>query len=788
MKFLSFPILILALFSSSLSLYSQRNCHSMDVLQQNMSQDYKIMPTMLDIEQKTQDFIRGNQNQLRAVITIPVVVHVIYNTTTQNISDAQIQSQITVLNQDFRRTNADQTTLWPQAADSEIQFCLANVDPNGLSTTGITRTQTSVTSFSTNDAMKFSAQGGKDAWNTSKYLNIWVCNIGGGILGYAQFPGGGSASTDGVVIGFNYFGTTGTATAPFNKGRTATHEVGHWLNLRHIWGDGPCGTDDFVTDTPESDAANYGCATGHVSCGTVDMVQNYMDYSDDACMNLFTAGQKARMQALFATGGLRVGLLSSNGCSGLSTPQYCSASGGNNSFEWISNVRINTINNTSTASAGGYGNFTGTSTSLNKGSAYSLSLSPGFASTTYTEYFKVYIDWNGDLDFIDAGENVYTSAGSTTTVSSNITIPTTAITGSVRMRIIMSDASISSPCGTITYGEVEDYTLNIQTATSSCANPSGLLASSISSSSTTLSWTAVSGASSYSVQVKPSTSTTWTTYSATSNTYSLTGLTASTTYNWQVRTNCNTLSSSYVAGTNFTTASACTDTYESNETRTAAKSISANTNITARIGSSTDLDWFKFSNTSTLKNIRVTLSNLPFDYDLYLYNSAGTLLYSSTNGSTTSETITYNNAPVATYFIQVKGYNGAFSSSLCYTLRATTSSTALRLGEEEEIHLDVPEENNETSEEPSLSNSSIISPSIHVFPNPAQSNFQLFTEGFQDLKQIEIYDFSGKLIWSTTMNEKSVSITVENMIQGIYQLIVRDVNGNWKATKIQKLN
>ncbi len=760
----------------------------MDVLQQNMSQDYKIMPTMLDIEQKTQDFIRGNQNQLRAVITIPVVVHVIYNTTTQNISDAQIQSQITVLNQDFRRTNADQTTLWPQAADSEIQFCLANVDPNGLSTTGITRTQTSVTSFSTNDAMKFSTQGGKDAWNTSKYLNIWVCNIGGGILGYAQFPGGGSASTDGVVIGFNYFGTTGTATAPFNKGRTATHEVGHWLNLRHIWGDGPCGTDDFVTDTPESDAANYGCATGHVSCGTVDMVQNYMDYSDDACMNLFTAGQKARMQAVFATGGLRVGLLSSNGCSGLSTPQYCSASGGNNSFEWISNVRINTINNTSTASAGGYGNFTGTSTSLNKGSAYSLSLSPGFASTTYTEYFKVYIDWNGDLDFIDAGENVYTSAGTTTTVSSNITIPTTAITGSVRMRIIMSDASISSSCGTITYGEVEDYTLNIQTATTSCANPSGLLASSISSSSATLSWTAVSGASSYSVQVKPSTSTTWTTYSATSNSYSLTGLTASTTYNWQVRTNCNTLSSSYLAGTNFTTASACTDTYESNETSSTAKSISSNTNITARIGSSTDLDWFKFSNTSTLKNIRVTLSNLPFDYDLYLYNSAGTLLYSSTNGSTTSETITYNNATVATYFIQVKGYNGAFSSSLCYTLRATTSSTALRLGEEEEIHLDIPEENNETSAEPSLSNSSIISPSIHVFPNPAQSNFQLFTEGFQDLKQIEIYDFSGKLIWSTSINEKSVSISVENMIQGIYQLIVRDENGNWKATKIQKLN
>jgi hypothetical protein len=784
-KHLRFLIAILIMLVPFIG-FSQRNCHSMDVLFDNISRNPKIVPTMQSIEQHTQEFIRDNNASVRAVVTIPVVVHVIYNSSTQNISDAQIQSQITVLNQDFRRTNADRTTKWPQAADSEIQFCMANVDPNGAVTTGITRTQTTVSSFSTNDAMKFTAQGGKDAWNTSKYLNIWVCNIGGGILGYAQFPGGGSASTDGVVVGFNYFGTTGTASAPFNKGRTATHEVGHWLNLRHIWGDGPCGTDDFITDTPESDAPNYGCATGHISCGTEDMVQNYMDYSDDACMNLFTAGQKTRMQALFASGGLRSGLLTSTGCSGSTTPQYCAASSSNVAFEWISNVRLNTINNSSTASAGGYGNFTNLTTTLNKGTSYTLTLTPGFASTAYTEYFKVYIDLNGDLDFVDAGENVYTSAGSSTAVSTNITIPSTAITGNVRMRVIMSDAAITSPCGTITYGEVEDYTLNLQTATGTCTAPVGLASSNIGSTTATLSWSAVSGASNYTLQVKTSAATTWTSYTVTATTASLTGLVASTTYNWQVRSNCGTSSSSYTSGTNFTTAAACTDNYETNNTRTAAKTIAVNSNISARIGSSTDVDWFKFSNSSTQRNIRVTLSGLPLDYDLYLYNSAGTLLYSSTNSGTTSETITYNAAPAATYNIQVKGYNRAFSSSLCYTLRATISSTALRMGEEilegEEGEITLEEINNESNNQIEK-----FEPAILVYPNPGNSVINVVCEGFDLEKNIQIYDLTGKCIWLGNSSEFTETISIDQLAQGLYHLLVTDKKGNRKSCNFQKM-
>jgi len=295
-------------------LTAQRNCGSMEYLDMQIQQDTKRLEKMERIENHTRNFMDHQETRaVNGVVTIPVVVHVIYNTSAENISDLQVQSQIAVLNADFRRMNSDADNVWSQAQDSEIEFCLASLDPNGNSTTGITRTSTSTTAFGTNDQMKYSSSGGKDAWNSSAYMNLWVCDISGGILGYAQFPGG-AASTDGVVIDYQYIGTMGTATSPFDLGRTATHEVGHWLNLRHIWGDGGCSVDDFVSDTPSSDAANYGCALSHVSCSTLDMVQNYMDYSDDACMNLFTSGQNVRMRALFDTGGARASLLNSAAC------------------------------------------------------------------------------------------------------------------------------------------------------------------------------------------------------------------------------------------------------------------------------------------------------------------------------------------------------------------------------------------------------------------------------------------------------------------------------------------
>jgi len=226
---------------------------------------------------------------------IKVIVHVVYKEPVQNISDAQITSQIKALNQDFRAKNSDKSkvpSVWNGlVADSQVLFELYRV----------TRTQTSRTSFGADDSVKRTSSGGRSPTNPTRYLNFWVCPLSGGLLGYAQFPGG-PKSTDGVVVNYRAFGTMGTAQAPFNKGRTATHEVGHYLNLRHIWGDTEdCSGGDFVSDTPNCAGPNYGKPTfPTVTCGNGpngDMFVNYMDYVDDAAMFMFSPQQVARMRA-----------------------------------------------------------------------------------------------------------------------------------------------------------------------------------------------------------------------------------------------------------------------------------------------------------------------------------------------------------------------------------------------------------------------------------------------------------------------------------------------------------
>ncbi|MFM8949463.1 MAG: M43 family zinc metalloprotease [Bacteroidota bacterium] len=245
-------------------------------------------------------------------ITIPVVVHLVYKTNAQNISDAQILSQIDVLNQDFNRLNPDTANtpapFKPIAGIANITFCLATVDPTGNPTTGIERRLTTVNSFNTNDAVKAFSTGGLDAWDPSQYFNIWVCNLGGGLLGYAEFPTNQLSNTYGVVIGYNYFGNIGTLSPPYDLGRTATHEVGHCFNLFHIWGDDGtgCTGSDQCADTPNQADENYTCpGFPSISCNNGpngDMWMNYMDYSDDACMNMFSAGQVARMLAVVNNG------------------------------------------------------------------------------------------------------------------------------------------------------------------------------------------------------------------------------------------------------------------------------------------------------------------------------------------------------------------------------------------------------------------------------------------------------------------------------------------------------
>jgi hypothetical protein len=628
---------ILLFVGLSVSSWAQRNCASQEVLDRQLQENPSMIRNMEEIERQVQEYIRNNPSQgSRAVITIPTVFHVVYRTTTENISDAQIQSQMTVLNDDFRALNSDigllnGTVFAGMGSDVEINFCLATQDPNGAATTGITRKSTTITSWGTNDNVKKSAQGGVDPWNRNNYLNIWVCNIGGGILGYAQFPGG-SAATDGVVLDYRYTGTIGTAAAPFNKGRTATHEVGHWLNLRHIWGDATCGS-DLVNDTPVHNTSNGGCpAYPHLSTCTgtpIEMTMNYMDYTDDACMYMFSPGQKTRMRAVVDAGGTRSTLASSPGCN---------------------------------APGGGGG---------------------------------------------------------------------------------------------------------------TCSAPTNLVSGATTTSSIPVSWTAVSGATTYTVEYKVSIASTYTiaSSSVTSTQYTINGLAPNTTYNVRVKANCSTTSSAYSTVLTATTATGttgggCTDGYESNNTRTAAKVIVLNSTIFAAIGTATDVDYFRFNNTSTMRNVKVDLTNVPADYDLKLYRSSQLVRTSENDGTNPEQTIYNTTTSATTYYAHVYGYNGAFNADQCYNLLATIGSSPFRT------------DGSVSEGEESLPFEALGENEFLIFPNPATDNIDLllpfgrYTEG-----KLSITDVTGKLlnvqVVTGSKDNKTITMDISNFNPGMYMATFR---------------
>ncbi len=261
-------------------------------------------------EEAQSSLLASRQPEESNTLVIPVVIHVVYRNEVQNISMAQIMSQMEVLNLDYRRNNSDASNT-PSAfagvaADCEIEFCLAAEDPYGNPTIGITRTPTTIEEIGISVApsgdprIYYTALGGRDPWDPKRYLNIWVCEFNENLLGFGTNPGTGYSLEDGAVINYEYFGTEGTVSAPYHKGRTVTHEIGHYLNLEHVWGGsgGGCSQDDLVADTPMQAEAYYGCPSyPQSSCGSSDMFMNFMDYSTDGCMNLFTEGQKARMLA-----------------------------------------------------------------------------------------------------------------------------------------------------------------------------------------------------------------------------------------------------------------------------------------------------------------------------------------------------------------------------------------------------------------------------------------------------------------------------------------------------------
>ncbi len=293
-------------------------CGTMANLSRLENSDVTLHTRMNSMEEQIQRYINNlSDNRMNnSTITIPVIVHVVYHNASQNIDDSLITSQIDVLNEDYNIDNSDNVNVLPyfksRIGNTSIRFALATKDPNGNSTSGIRRVQTSVSSFTIDDKVKHTSQGGDDAWDAARYFNVWVCNLSGGTLGYSQFPGGANA-TDGCVIQYDAFGRIST-NAPFNYGRTLTHESGHWLNLYHIWGDALCGNDS-VADTPTQTNATFGPQNcQRISCSNGpdgDCYMDFMDYTDDQFMLMFTQGQVIRMQAVINI--VRSSLATSNG-------------------------------------------------------------------------------------------------------------------------------------------------------------------------------------------------------------------------------------------------------------------------------------------------------------------------------------------------------------------------------------------------------------------------------------------------------------------------------------------
>ncbi len=306
---------VIALTGTLQGLHAQdRGCGTMEHQQNLQAKDPSIDIAMRDAETTAQHWLAENRafRDNRGAVTVPVVVHIVSRYQVQIPSVQRIHDQIDVLNEAFNAQNADITnvpSIWTSTVgNAGIEFCLAKQDPFGNPTTGITYDTTTVPYFTLNDHVKFDSLGGCGAWDPTKYINIWVCNLQPQLLGYAQFPWNPAIATKGIVLSYKVVGRNANQLPDYNLGRTAVHEMGHFFGLRHIWGDdnGACTGSDYCADTPNQGAASSGCPSFPLldNC-SIDsngcMFFNYMDYSNDACMYMFTNDQTTRMHTFLNT-------------------------------------------------------------------------------------------------------------------------------------------------------------------------------------------------------------------------------------------------------------------------------------------------------------------------------------------------------------------------------------------------------------------------------------------------------------------------------------------------------
>ena len=480
-----------------------------------VNSDSSALHRMEQTESIVQAYIAANpgitSGSARTLVTIPVVFHVVYNTAEQNISSAQIQSQVDALNEDFNAANIDLGNV-PSAfqsfiGNSGIHFALAARDPNGNAITGITRTFTSTTSFSNDGSVCFTSMGGHNAWPSNQYLNIWICNKSGG-AGYSTYPWSGSPTTDGIIVRYNYVGRVGPFINNWNyqKGRTLTHEVGHWLGLIHLWGDAACGN-DLVGDTPQQSGANSSCPTfpDMSSCSpnaSGDMYMNYMDYTNDNCRTMFSVMQVTRMLGYLNT--TRASILTSLGAvAPSSSTSVCNVPGG-----------------------------------LSATSISSSSASLSWASTGATSY---------SIKYKPLASTAWTTASAAATSYS-----VSGLNASTSYEF-----QVQSICSSGSSAFSSSATFTTQAPALVCNVPTGLVASSITATGATLSW-ASTGALSYNVRYKPSVSSTWITVSSASVFKTISGLAASTAYQFQVQSVCSSGLSAYSSTATFTTSASST--------------------------------------------------------------------------------------------------------------------------------------------------------------------------------------------------------------------------------------
>jgi hypothetical protein len=770
---------IAMIFFTACGTFAQvRNCGTMEHLSWLTQQNPNLTQRMQEIENFTQAYVTSNPEGTRTVVTIPVVVHVLYNTSAQNISDAQVQAQINQLNADYARLNSDAgntPSVWQSiAANCEVQFCLAQRDPNGNATNGIIHKSTTATSFSDNDNAKHNSTGGDDAWPSGSYLNLWSVNLGGGLLGYAQFPGGPS-STDGVVVLYSSIGSIaqpGTA-SPYNLGRTLTHEVGHWLNLYHIWGDDgtSCSGSDQCSDTPNQADENYGCPTfPNVSCSNTpngDMFMNYMDYTDDGCMNMFTAGQKARMQALFAAGGARLSLASSLGCTPPSGGSCGTPSGLGSSSITSSSA---TVSWTAVSGATSYnvqykvstsGTWTTTTSTSNSKSLTGLA-----ASTTYNYQVQA---------VCASGSSAYSTASSFTTSSSGGTVYCASKGNSQTYEYVdyVNLGTISRTSGadagyyngtalSTNVSQGSNYTITTSAGFTGSVyseywaifcdwNKDGDF---IDAGETEASFTSTGSGNNTATISVPSTATVGSTRMRVSMKYGAAPTSCETFAEGEVEDYTLNVQAGGGGGT-------CTETFEPNNTTGTAAAATVGVDISSQISTTTDVDWYSFANTATNHNIKITLTNLPFDYDIKLYNPSGTNVKTSELGGTSSETIIYNTSTVGTYKIQVYPYTGS-STTQCYIMHIYTGATNFRLEAGEEA------------------TATISKQQLALFPNPVSDNLTVqFTSAHKGSVQLNVYNMVGQRMFTTSVQgmegQNTFNLNVNDYGKGAYILEV--VNG-----------